>query len=115
MVFPPGKNRDVWELTRLLFTPAVCQVLRLSQKRGPPRRRRVLQTKAAATYKDHRLQKKENPYKEPRPAQLQLTAAQQDTLRAVNEKIEQKAQLTKRIKEEALQAQQNETSSISNL
>ena len=101
-------NRDIWELARLLFTPAVCQVLHITQPKPwvpPGEGEFAFQTEDAATYKEHRLQKRENPYQDPRPAQLHLTAAQQDTLKAINEKIAERARLSKKLQEEALEAQ----------
>jgi|688.fasta_scaffold1098746_1 hypothetical protein len=68
-------------------------------------RQLAFQTKAATNYRDHWLQKRDNPYRDPRPAKLELTIIQQH-LRAVNEEIKKKAQLAKQIKEEARQAQQ---------
>lgn len=102
------KNRDVWELARLLFTPDVCKVLRMTQPKPwvpPGEGEFAFQTKGAANYRDHWLQKRDNPYQDPRPAILELTLSQQH-LRAFNEEIKRKAQLAKQIKEEARQAQQ---------
>ena len=58
-----------------MFTPDVCQILRITKPKPwvPSGEGEFAhQTKAAATYRDHRLQKRENPYRNPRDAQLRL-------------------------------------------
>ena len=84
-----GNNRDIWELAYQLFTPDVSKVLHIHPKPWVPPGEGdfIYQTKAAATYKDQRLEKRENPYRAPQAGQLHLTAAQQERLKTIRDQI----------------------------
>lgn len=62
----------------------------------------AFQTKAAATYKEHRLEQRENPYRAPPAGQLHLTAAQQERLKIIHEARAERAQKSKQLAQEAL-------------
>ncbi len=103
-----GNNRDIWELAYQLFTPDVAKVLHINPKPWVPPGVGDFsyQTKAAATYKDHRREKRENPYQAPSAGQLHLTAAQQERLKTIRDGIAARAQKSKQLEQEALAEQQ---------
>jgi hypothetical protein len=108
-----GNNRDIWELAYQLFTPDVSRVLRITPKPWVPPGEGdfAFQTKAAAAYKEHRLEQRENPYRAPPAGQLHLTAAQQERLKTIREGIAQRAEKSKQLAQESL-AEQRELNEL---